>query len=279
MILKTTNGGANWISQLSGTKYRFNSVHFTDSNNGWVVGVGGTILTTTNGGMNWNGQSILDNLYLNNVYFTDSKNGWVVGGLYAGGYWGEQICKITNGVKKWISLLPKIGYSLSSVYFIDLNNGWVVGSVGTILKTTDGGTNWKSQRSGTSNNLSSINFTDANTGTVVGGYGTILRTATGGVTWVEPNQHAGSPRGYLLSQNYPNPFNPSTMIRYELPKACNVTLKIFNTLGQEVVSLVNERKESGYYQATWTANVPSGIYFYRLQAEEFVETRKMILLH
>jgi hypothetical protein len=83
---------------------------------------------------------------------------------------------------------------------------------------------------------------------------------------------------FSLGQNYPNPFNPTTTIRYDLPKSANINLKIFNTLGQEITSLVNEHKEAGYYQATWNANVPSGIYFYRLQAGEYVETKKMILL-
>jgi hypothetical protein len=81
-----------------------------------------------------------------------------------------------------------------------------------------------------------------------------------------------------LAQNYPNPFNPSTTISYTLPKAATASLRVFNALGQEVASLANERKEAGYHQASWYANVPSGIYFYRLQAGEFVETKKMILL-
>jgi dienelactone hydrolase len=83
---------------------------------------------------------------------------------------------------------------------------------------------------------------------------------------------------FSLAQNYPNPFNPSTTISYSLPKAAIASLRVFNALGQEVASLVNERKEAGYHQASWYANVPSGIYFYRLQAGEFVETKKMILL-
>jgi polyhydroxybutyrate depolymerase len=86
------------------------------------------------------------------------------------------------------------------------------------------------------------------------------------------------PTRYSLDQNYPNPFNPSTTISYDLPKAANVTLKVYNTLGQLVASLVDEHKEAGSYQVQWNANVPSGIYFYRLQAGEFVETKKMILL-
>lgn len=82
----------------------------------------------------------------------------------------------------------------------------------------------------------------------------------------------------LLEQNYPNPFNPSTTIRYQLPKASRVSLKIFNTLGQEVAVLVDEEKEAGYYQARWDAALPSGVYFYRLQTGDYLETKKMILL-
>jgi len=63
-----------------------------------------------------------------------------------------------------------------------------------------------------------------------------------------------------------------------LPRSGNVSLKIFNTLGQLVATLVNEQKKAGYFQATWNANVSSGIYFYRLQAGEYVETKKMIVL-
>ena len=86
------------------------------------------------------------------------------------------------------------------------------------------------------------------------------------------------PEAYTLMQNYPNPFNPTTTIRYDLPKSANVSLKIYNILGQLVATLVDERKEAGHYQVRWNANVASGIYFYRLHAEEFVQTKKMILL-
>jgi hypothetical protein len=87
-------------------------------------------------------------------------------------------------------------------------------------------------------------------------------------------------RKFDLFQNYPNPFNPSTTIGYSLPKTANVSLKVFNTLGQEVAALVNELRSPGYYKVQWNAsNVTSGIYFYRLQAGEFVETKKMVLLH
>jgi len=84
---------------------------------------------------------------------------------------------------------------------------------------------------------------------------------------------------YLLSDNYPNPFNPATTIQYALPETGDVLLTIYDLRGQEVASLVSEVHQAGYHKATWDAsNFSSGIYFYRLQAGNFVQTRKMVLL-
>ena len=87
------------------------------------------------------------------------------------------------------------------------------------------------------------------------------------------------PTTYILSQNYPNPFNPSTTIEYAIPKTSFVTLKIYDILGTEVRSLVNEEKNLGSYQINFDASsLASGIYFYKIQAGSFVQTKKMILL-
>jgi len=102
----------------------------------------------------------------------------------------------------------------------------------------------------------------------------ILTGVTVGVEDVE-NQ---LPVNFSVSQNYPNPFNPTTTIQYQLPKAATVSLKVFNTLGEEVSVLVSEHQEAGTYQTQWNAAAPSGVYYYRLQAGGYVETKKMLLL-
>jgi hypothetical protein len=90
---------------------------------------------------------------------------------------------------------------------------------------------------------------------------------------------AGTPKAFALSQNYPNPFNPATVISYQLPVSSQITLKVYDVLGREVVTLVNEPKAAGNYTATFDASkFSSGIYFYRLQAGSFIQTKKMVLV-
>lgn len=87
------------------------------------------------------------------------------------------------------------------------------------------------------------------------------------------------PGRMILFQNYPNPFNPVTAIKYSLPERSNVTIKIFDALGREIETLVNEEKQAGTYEILWNSeNLPSGIYFYRMSAGNYTETKKMVLL-
>ncbi len=87
------------------------------------------------------------------------------------------------------------------------------------------------------------------------------------------------PDKFALFQNYPNPFNPTTTIRYQLPQESKVVLKIFDILGAEVIELVNEKVEAGVYEVEFNAmSLPSGPYIFRISAENFVETKKMLLL-
>jgi hypothetical protein len=82
-----------------------------------------------------------------------------------------------------------------------------------------------------------------------------------------------------MSQNYPNPFNPSTKISYGIPVSDLVTLKIYDVLGKEVMTLVNQKQEAGNYQVEFNAaSLPSGMYVYRIKSGNFVETKRMMLL-
>jgi hypothetical protein len=90
---------------------------------------------------------------------------------------------------------------------------------------------------------------------------------------------AAKPLVYALAQNYPNPFNPSTKIVYSLPRANQVKITIYNNLGQVVDKLVNEHKNAGTYEVEFNAaQLPSGVYFYKLEAGTFNQVRKMILI-
>jgi hypothetical protein len=109
-------------------------------------------------------------------------------------------------------------------------------------------------------------------------------------TGVKDETVAEIPTTFGLMQNYPNPFNPTTTIRYALPQAATVTLRVYNILGQEVATLVNESQGAGYHTIVWNgrnqygAQVATGVYLYRLEARPsdggapFVSTKKMLLM-
>jgi predicted GH43/DUF377 family glycosyl hydrolase len=94
-----------------------------------------------------------------------------------------------------------------------------------------------------------------------------------------PEEEVELPSDYVLSQNYPNPFNPTTRFRYSIPTQSKVVIKVYDILGNEIATLLDEEKSVGTYEITWSAeNLPSGVYFYQLKAGEYVNTKKMILL-
>jgi len=112
-----------------------------------------------------------------------------------------------------------------------------------------------------------------------GAFGTILKFEDGGVTFVEEKDEFTSLNAFSLYQNYPNPFNPTTKIRYEIIARTYVTLKVYDILGNEVVTLVDEEKTPGEYTISFNAlHLPSGMYLYTLQAGNNYLARKMILL-
>jgi len=102
---------------------------------------------------------------------------------------------------------------------------------------------------------------------------------TNKVTAIERNDINGLPANYVLDQNYPNPFNPNTTIEYHLPKSALVNISIYNVLGQQVTTLVNSRQPAGEQKIVFDGSkLSSGVYFYKLQTDDFVQVKKMLLM-
>jgi photosystem II stability/assembly factor-like uncharacterized protein len=302
--LRTIDGGINWIRQDSiiTSNLELHGVYFIDANIGTTVGVKysggnsqeGVILRTTDGGSSWISQTSGINGPLYDVYFTDVNTGIIAGSSCYSDHCEGVILRTTDGGANWNNQSNGIMGYFYGVSFLDANVGTVVGGgltypeCGIILRTSDGGITWSDQSSGIHDILYDVSFVDSNTGWVVGGNGTILHTTNGGVTFVEEDQVHNNVtlKDYLLYQNYPNPFNPSTKISWQSPvsslpdgKAGWQTLKVYDILGNEVTTLVNKEMEAGYHSVDfYVSYLTSGVYFYRLQAGSFVETKKMVLL-
>ena len=151
--------------------------------------------------------------------------------------------------------------------------------------STDEGTGWENigfvKGSGNSNSTKKYSFVDNSIG-ASGKYSYRLKQIDfdGSFTYsnvIEINLIA--PESFALVQNYPNPFNPSTVISYQLPVAGQVTLKIYDVLGREVTTLVNEKQNAGIYKLTWEPkNIASGTYFYRITSEKFTDVKKLLFI-
>ncbi|MBP9095187.1 MAG: T9SS type A sorting domain-containing protein [Ignavibacteria bacterium] len=270
-LYKTTNGGLNWQQQLSAS-FRTSKLFFINQDTGWVVASGGKLYRTNNSGINWNLQFNFSAGFLNQVFFVNKDTGYAVGGQTV-------LSKTINGGSNWDSLKhpdPAFAY-VNDMYFINSQTGWFANDVNRILKTTNGGALIGIQSISASNNKS-IQFINAQTGYVAGN--TLYKTTDGGGPVVSMiNNSSEIVSNYKLYQNFPNPFNPVTKINYELRIPNYVTLKVFDVQGKEIQSLVNKKVSAGNYSVEFNAsNLSSGIYFYTLQTESFIDTKKMILL-
>jgi photosystem II stability/assembly factor-like uncharacterized protein len=281
-IIRTTNGGTNWIS----LPVSLGIPYFIDANNGWCFNAspGGVAVSyiwrTTNGGTSWNTQltDSSSGRFLN-LQFIDLNNGWVVGD-------SGKLFRTTDGGTNWTRITNTGNISNhNAVFFLDANVGWIGSRVsgnqdqGIILHTTNGGGSWTIQDTPSQNDIFSIYFVDANNGWLTGDNGVISRTTSAGATSVREESPGTIPSLFQLKQNYPNPFNPTTFIQYDLPASARVCLTVYDVLGREVATLVDEVQQAGSRSVEFNAGrLASGLYYYRLQAGTFTETKKLVLL-
>lgn len=224
LILKTTNGGSNWIDiSLPGTAPILNSVWFLNDNTGFIASTIDSLLYTTNGGANWirhfytgsdpmrlffiNSQTgwvtsnklykttnagvnwfVISNSPAEDLYFINENTGWKT--TYSGG--SSTVHNTTDGGINWSPILVTSNFNaIYAIKFIDQNTGWVSGYREYIAATTNGGVNWIVQRNiGNSNGLYAIEFVNQLTGYAAGDAGVLLSTTNGGANWIQ-NQLAG----------------------------------------------------------------------------------------
>ncbi|MBM4159280.1 MAG: T9SS type A sorting domain-containing protein [Ignavibacteria bacterium] len=298
----TTNGGLNWNlvpgAPIAGNEYGvINAWDWTDSSHFWIgsanitagatnakiyrtaTGYYGTWLSTT-----VSGTGGTSGCYYQAVGFINNNQGMI-------GSSGGDIKKTTDGGTTFLTVTPPSGLGPNSIMNMtglkDASNTIRVSIVDTggakMFSTTNLGTTWINEPlpiQASSQTINHIQFIDATLGYAAfgqsGGVGGIIKYASSsGIT----NTNNEIPNGYILKQNYPNPFNPSTNIEFSIPKSGFVTLKIYNSLGKEVDVLVNGNISAGNYTITYTPEyLVSGIYYYRLSADNNIITKKMILV-
>jgi len=282
-LVKTTNKGANWNSIQIDTSLARSLIdcHFWSADSGIVVGgyAGNNIYTqsvavillTTNGGQTFTRVHKTTRVgeFCWKISFPSRNIGYV---SIEATNWAA-FAKTTNGGLNWTDALIPGTNDLEGIGFINNSTGWVGGWGGLTFKTSNGGANWVSDPWGQNVNRFRV-FND----TFAYSVGTKVYKFSRLTTSVEPSSSI-IPDKFIMSQNYPNPFNPTTRITYSIPQNNFVTLKIYNTSGSEVQTLINKQQIAGSYTVNFDAfGLPSGIYYYKINAGSFTETRKMVLI-
>lgn len=282
-IMKTTNAGITWstVFQDPAVGYLF-AIHFTDVNTGYVVGNWGRILKTTDGGNNWKSTHPAS-IHLWGLSFQDANTGIAVGGNENNT--DNIILRTTDAGNNWDSIsytdTTAILWSVKFLTPFSPSTGFITGFHQQVLKTTNSGLTWVKHNlpilANTFYNVRSCFFTSADTGYLAGGYGYIFKTTTCGTGIKTLSNEV--PKKYMLHQNYPNPFNPVTNIKWQIAKVGFTKIIVFDILGKEVATLVNEKLQPGSYEVTFDgSSLSSGVYFYKLTANNFSATKKLILL-
>lgn len=262
-IYLSTNNGTNW-TQTALNNQTVLSLAVSGSN--IFAGTGYGIYISTNNGQNWT-QTSLNNRIVYSLAISSTY-------IFAGTNYGVYIS--TNNGQNW----TQVSVENETIYSLEvLGSNIFAGTYHGVYLSTNNGFNWLQKSEGIigANGIVSLLlssnyiFAGANNGSV---YTRPLAELIG-----IKNISTEIPSEYNLFQNYPNPFNPNTKINFEMPKSSLITLKIFDMLGKEVATIVNETLRPGTYEVDFDGTkYPSGTYFYTLTTDGFRETKAMVLL-
>lgn len=297
--LKTTNGGTTWTTvtlPISAALWAW-GVTFVDENTGWITGDAGWVMKTTNGGTSWVRQPVPSIVQTGALYQVKAANSNVVFSAGDGG----RVIRTENGGDAPAMSVSAVNLGFGNVMVgNDSTRVLRVINTGTMQLTVDS-LNFSNpvfsadvtfpfnvavgdtavvnvtftptdsiQYNATLRVVGNDPFTPVRTVNLSGlGMGTVSISQVG----------TEIPSAFSLSQNFPNPFNPSTSINFAIPVQGMVSLKVYDLLGKEVATLVNGVKTPGVYVADFdAAKLTSGIYFYKLEAEGFVDVKRMVLI-
>jgi hypothetical protein len=281
-VFLSTNNGTSWTAINDGLPLRDSADYvfvscLAASEQNLFAGTGDSgVYLSTNSGTNWravnNGLPV--NTYVTALAGIPNGDGSIhlLAGTSAGVY------RTTDNGATWSAAnagMPASAVNTFAVTGTNIFAGiWYQG----VYLSTNGGTTWTEVNSG----LVDPSVTCLTTG------GTHLYAGTESGLWKRPisdmvttvsHRTDQTPNTFSLEQNYPNPFNPGTIIRYQLPMVNYVSLKVYDLLGREVATLVNEVKLPGSYTVEWNASgLASGVYFYRLRAGDFADVKKLVVL-
>lgn len=293
LIMKSTDGGEHWrVIQSSPGAIFFKLFLQGDSVAYAAGGPNNTILRSTDRGDTWTSRAVNapQGTIFEDIYFISDSEGWAVGNggvivhtpMARPSVPGLVSPVGTTGVPrrttfKWNPSSGATTYHLqvASNSALDSIGGFINGNV--VFDTTLGDTTAKLSTPLTADTIYYWHVSATDTAGT-SNYSPIAVYATG--TEIDAIHEPGRiPKEFALYQNYPNPFNPTTVISYSLPQNSFVTISVYDALGREVTTLVNTRQSAGHHSISFDAsNLPSGVYFYRLQAGAYMQTEKLVFL-
>ena len=287
---RTTNRGNTWTAKdMSSYAGGLIDIYFTHPDTGFCVGLtnslhdssSGVILYTTDGGATWTKRitTARKGEWAWKINFPSRKFGYV--SLQRNSLSPIYFIKTTDAGVTWTEKLFSNSYTyVQGIGFANDTVGWAGGSsTNPMFETTNGGDTWHSV--GLGRRIDRIRMFSNTFGYAVGD--SVYKYSSIG-SGLEAEGEQGHPLNFVLRDNFPNPFNPETKIQFTLNEDSHVTIFIYDSRGSLVCTLLNERLPAGEYTAHWDGTneaeepASSGAYFYRLQTEKSVETKKMMLV-
>lgn len=268
-IVRSTNQGESWYTvsgNVSKTSQRYTSVSFGSESKGIIVGNNGLVLFSTNGGLTWfKTSSIVPSVNYKFVIMLSEEV------AYATGENGVIIKTEDSGIS-WTRLNTGVNYAISRIRFADDQIAIITGSNGEIMKTNDAGSTFINEFSGTTNNLNCLFVVNESIAYTGGEAGIILKTTDGGTTWFQQGiydkQVVINNQEVDLYNTSQNSSTDGTNVKFFLSQASRVTIKVYDVIGREVRTLVNDSFDKGVHAALFNGtNLASGTYYCRLIAE------------